>query len=150
MDAVAIHPHHRDIGLEVVYGTLTNRIYKAGSGVFHRRFLHDSAIVAGGTGFVRDFGGRLLTCSVQTLLRLGTTMFQNADVLHTVEVGRFLTAAWRVSEGLEDPEYRPICYSTKDLTEWKPYGLYQEMDEQYFNTLLQEVEAATVGADSRS
>lgn len=149
--AVAVHSHHRDIGIKVVYGVLTNYLFASHyAGVHYNQYKHDSAITGGGSGFTEFGSPRPLLCCSWVELRPGREMFQGADVLHTVEVKQARTAAWLITEGREDYDYDAVCYSIRDLTKWSPDGLYQEMDEQYFNTLLQEVEAATAAVGSRS
>lgn len=143
-DAVAIHPHHRDLTLEVVYGKLVNVIYDySARGLQFNEYLYTSKITGNGGSFSKIGEKRLSTVWIEVLdpkEQVDPTSFMSAYLLHTVRCIKNKPAGWLVHEGAEDPNYKSIAYSEKDLTGWTPDGLYLPMSEGYLSDLLKEME----------
>jgi hypothetical protein len=133
---LAIHPHHVDIKITVLQGSLLNPIYNFDNqGDYFFKFIWKSHILNGKGGFERIGQERLKKVSNIRYLE-GQTVTMKACELHTVQVGRGEKCAWLIEESKPSCEYFPINYSKKHLQYWKPDGLYIECDQSTANNYI--------------
>lgn len=135
--SIGIHPHHADLTLHCIAGTVTNwgvDFIKAGATYnfrdlrgyrYHSPITGDAATAR----FERIHNGPIsLRVREKTVLRPGAALSMKACSLHTVSVPEGRTAAWFVYEGREDSAYAPVCYSNAELEAPDVFdGLYQPM-----------------------
>jgi len=127
---IAIHPHHVDVKITVLEGTLYNLLYvKNDFGGCFKKFQYNSQILNGNGGFEYLGEERLVLLSNKSYsLKEGFSMKSNE--LHTVQVEKDKVCVWLVEESYGSKEYNSINYSHNDLTKWTPGGLYIEVDNE--------------------
>lgn len=126
---LAIHPHHVDIKITVLWGQLFNPIYKVvDEGELFSKFLWNSHILNGNGGF-EFIGMQCLDNISNKKYNAGESTIMKACELHTVYVQKGKKCVWMIEESKPTCDYFPINYSKKDLTKWNPDGLYIECDE---------------------
>ena len=122
MDGMSIgfHPHHCNLTLHCIRGAIWNwqATVEPRNGNTSRAklrgYIYRSQITEGKQGFELTIADAMLTYSFPDKIE-NDSIFMSADELHTVGVDRYESAAWLVYEGKEDPNYRPVCYSTSHL-----------------------------------
>lgn len=127
---IAIHPHHVDIKIIVLEGTLHNLIYhKHPLGANYKAFQWNSVILNGKGGFeyIKDESLLLTNCHKLTV---GKIEVMKACELHTVYVKRNEICSWIIEESVPTCDYFPINYSNHDLSNWNSEGLYIETTEK--------------------
>jgi len=119
---LAIHSHHCDIRLDLLFGEVYSPIYRFSSwpGSLPLSICRFESAITG--------GGSLKPLRRKRRLRLHEsfplgTQHLKANEMHTVVVPERQEAAWLVTEGKEDPKYEPLCYT--NMPKWSPKGLYQ-------------------------
>lgn len=124
---LALHPHHCDVTLRRVMGTIVN--YTAELVEDPRGVLQECAYLSAikdGVGALvptgRRFRGDLLSFGA---VRDDPGTFMLASAIHCVWVPRGASAAWTVSEGQEDPAYVQRCYTQTPTFDQS--GMYQPM-----------------------
>jgi hypothetical protein len=137
---IAIHPHHVDIKITTLSGVLFNPVYKIDErGETFKKFIWNSHILNGNGGFEHLGEERLIQASNISYME-GQSVTMQACELHTVFVEKGKTCAWLIEETKPTCDYFPINYSFKDLTNWKPDGLYEETTDEvklkYIDQLL--------------
>lgn len=126
--SVGLHPHHRHLTLEVIYGGLKNIIACEDKYTAHPvlldHFEYESHILDGQMKFIkkRENVGFVL-CSNQYLDK-GKSVFLDAGQLHTIAIEKGKACAWLVFEGDEDHGYINQCFSNDDLENASTEGLY--------------------------
>lgn len=135
--SIAFHPHHCNLTLSVVKGSILNWTTKVseGEGMTLEKFFFDSKLIGHGTGFMH-LGTETLESVSQKMLYSGQYEYMTADQIHTVAVPRGQYAAWLVYEGREDPNYVPYSWSNTDLQKLTFDGLYEKPDMSDINELL--------------
>lgn len=118
--SLAYHPHHCDVRLVGVYGSVFNHrlnISKAARKWCRSRqeltvCKYHSAI-NGGHGRLVDTGQKISKYSLSASLinQHEQGLVLPAKELHSIYVGRYERVAWLVFEGKEDPDYYPVCYT---------------------------------------
>jgi len=133
---VAIHPHHVDIKITVLEGTLYNCLYKEESnGDRWKTFVWDSVILNGKGGF-KDSGYGHLQFISKTPYKQGEEILMKACELHTVFVEKGKKCVWLIEEEIPTCEYFPLNYSNWDLTKWTPKNLYIEVSDEVKNKFI--------------
>ena len=138
--SLAFHPHHCNLTLECVTGTIMNWEMKVvPTGRFKiDRFLYTSGITEGEMGFKKD-GEDVLQTKKKTYLKWGQTVSMPAEAIHTVACAEDTLCAWLVYEGEENPDYIPYCWSNSNLEESTQKGLYIQPSEAQVKKLLKSV-----------
>lgn len=142
MDAIAVHPHHTDITIEVLEGILTNIIYIETDENDVRRekfkkYKWNSHILNGKGGF-EFLGHQFLKVDLDRTKSYvaGDVITMKACELHTVTVEEGMSCIWKITEAKPSCEYLPVNYSLRDLTKWSPEGLYEEVDDEVRNLYI--------------
>lgn len=133
----AVHPHHCDLMLLLIFGRVCNTRYIAlpnSDGEF-KQCRYDSAI-NGGAGGLTPTGETFAMQKVQQAWLYPTGEKMRADELHSIYVPKGEQAAWLVLEGNSDPDYKPICY-TRNPT-FSAVGMYQPMEVVEVERLLRD------------
>jgi len=129
---IAIHPHHVDIKITVLYGTLFNIVYAETSGgaisELFKTFKWNSHIQNGNGGF-EAVGEAELLCIRMDEIKAGQSVTMKACELHTVFVEQGKKCVWLIEETRPTCDYFPINYSNVDLSQWTPDGLYVEVGD---------------------
>jgi len=131
---VAIHDHHCDITLVSLVGNLfqkmaTDRnanIY-ANSQLAHVRGYHKykySSQIKNGAGGFEYLHDSILAVDRAPSLVSGSC-FLKAEEMHTTMATPRMHCIWLVIQGKENPHYKSVCYSHKDLEEEKFEGMYR-------------------------
>lgn len=132
---LAIHPHHCNVTLHQIYGNMINCNYAVEQGgIVYNKFEFSSGIT-GSLGF-KKIGTEKLKLEKAYVLSPGDCVTLPAETLHTVECAKDKVSAWFVYEGRENPEYKPLCYSTKDEIVTDKNLLYIKTDIQKIKSLL--------------
>lgn len=127
---IAIHPHHVDIKITVLDGTLYNCLYEqSDTGYLWGKYTWDSVIL-NGTGGFKFIGTELLKLTSKIPYSAGESVIMKACEMHTVFVEKGKLAVWLIEESIPTCEYFPVNYSNTDLTKWTAEGLYQEVDDE--------------------
>lgn len=127
---IAIHPHHVDIKITVLDGVLYNMLYEEDKdGEMFMAFRWNSVILNGKGGFEKT-GKAPLSVAGARGYRAGETTYMKACELHTVYVEKGEKAVWLIEESVPTCEYFPVNYSNRDLSSWRPEGLYVETDDR--------------------
>jgi hypothetical protein len=127
---VAIHPHHVDIKITILYGELFNPLYELDdNGDVFKKFLWNSHILNGKGGF-EYLGYQGLTQISNKRYGAGETVTMKACELHTVQVEKGEKCVWLIEELIPSCDYFPINYSNNDLEKWNPQGLYIECNDE--------------------
>lgn len=126
--SIGFHPHHCNITLQQVAGTIWNWIVAPidYTEIGTTKYSYESSITGTETQFIKQGYANLGTRSLYSLGN-GESCQMDANELHTITCEAGEVAAWFVFEGKEDPEYEPVCYSTSYLEGFDPYGLYTPM-----------------------
>lgn len=137
MGSLAYHPHHCDLTIDVIKGSLTNHIiHPSTCGHEGYEYAYRSGIKNSAGKFVYK-GVQRFMFGESTKLIEGNSLFMYADCIHTIEVPRGEVCAWMVYEGAEDPKYKNLAYSTKnDLHTNSFKGLYQKPTQNQVMELL--------------
>lgn len=126
---IAIHPHHVDIKITVLLGSIFNPIYEINLyGDNFKSFKWESHIETGAGGFKRLNDEKLVEIS-NDIIFAGQSKTMKACELHTVRVVKGRMVAWLIEESIPTCEYFPINYSPHDLEKWTPAGLYQKVSD---------------------
>lgn len=141
---VAVHPHHVDLKITVLEGTLYNPIYERRiDGTLFKKYNWNSHILSGKGGFELTGEERLLEKSNLKYVS-GQSVSMFCDELHTVCIERSQMCVWLVEEEKPSREYNQVNYSIHDLTKWSPEGLYIEVDDsvrdKYLNRFYKKIE----------
>lgn len=134
---LAVHPHHCDITLVLVFGRVCNTRYVAlpnAEGDFHG-CRYDSAI-NGGAGGLFKTGDRFALQKVQQGWLYPTGDRMRAAELHSIYVPKGEQAAWLVLEGNADPSYLPVCYTRNP--DFSNVGMYQPMERGEVERMLRD------------
>lgn len=120
---LAIHPHHCDLKIECLRGSLENLYFDEVSkqalelepsgmkNVYQSSmWLYNSKIADGEIGFSKVCNS-LLEFKGRDVLYKGDELFLSAKDLHTVIVPKFYESAWIIKEGKEDEDYNSFCYT---------------------------------------
>lgn len=133
--SVGFHPHHCDIRLTCLSGTVWNvdavKLVspEMPADVYFREWRFNSPIL-GKQGNFEPTGHRFNLRVFTRRLHASETIFLRAHYLHTIYVPRGFAAEWLVEELTEDRLFIPLCYGNADLSAWTPEGLYLPMDEE--------------------
>jgi hypothetical protein len=143
--SMAVHPHHCPITLVCTLGFFVNQdayIVKDCLRAIHfwpefQQFIFDSKLKGGTGGFVPGEPEPHRYQPNTRKVSAGGSLHMTPKQLHTVYVPREERAAWFVFEGPSDPDYKPICYSNRDLTQFSPEGLYEQPEEKEIRRWLE-------------
>lgn len=129
---IAFHSHRTDLTLETVSGEFFNWMLdfdepSMGFRIEPAAYVWDSKIKGGAGRFSMLPDPPRTGWTVAHRMSDGDVATMGAAELHTVEVERCKRAAWLVTEGREDPHYKPVSWSTRDLTAFDSTGLYRSM-----------------------
>lgn len=127
--SVGVHPHHCDITMVPLLGSIANIVLSSGSPTHKlHQFKYRSTITGrAGDGSVFKYTGKDVRVSLHHQpLRYPTQLL--ASALHTVYVPKGKWAAWMICEGREWPNYEPLTLSNHRLdTTYSATGLYKPM-----------------------
>lgn len=138
---LGLHSHHCDLVLHGLRGSFTNIIAMAADcetsrARFFSAYRYHSAIL--GTA------GRFEALDTTSWFRLfprvltkGESVVMRADDIHTVGVEQGKSAAWFVYEGKDDPNYKPVTYSNRDLTRVSFDGMYRRPTVEQTKALIE-------------
>lgn len=134
--SLAFHPHHCNLTIETVVGSLYNwEVVEVANGVSDLildKFIYQSQIIDGDIFFKRANPDKVgIKTTNITWLPKGTSLPMKANAIHTVYCSRSEYTAWLVYEGLEDKNYVSNAYSNTDLTKESFEGLYQKPEDYY-------------------
>lgn len=134
--SVALHPHHCDLTITPLLGTVYNVVVAAdGKWYDLSEFRYESPITNGkGNGRFIPTGEYKAFPLRQESINAPLTM--RAFRLHTIYVPEGEVAAWLIEEGTEDLAYQPYCYSNTDLSHLSMSELYGPMLEHYIHSKL--------------
>jgi len=133
---IAIHPHHVDIKITVLDGSLFNPIYELDdNGEVYKKFLWNSHILNGGGGF-EYLGEQGLNMVSNNKYKKGDVVIMKACEMHTVQVERGRRCVWLIEESRPTCDYFPINYSKNDLQNWNTKGLYIECSDRLKNKFI--------------
>lgn len=134
--ALAAHPHHCDITLVNLFGSVLHTVYRFVEHTKGRthKCRYQSAITGDG-GSLQPTGeiGYLLPQN-QVHLNHEGHVFSPAKDVHGIYVPRYREAAWLVMEGAEDPTYESVCYTANP--DFDPEGMYVSMGREECNAVL--------------
>lgn len=136
--SIGFHAHHCDIQLEVIRGSIVNRVLMFGRGGHTQmgKYRYESSIWSKSAPTFHRLGLSDPFSVGTDFLRTGECADMLADEFHTVAVPGN-GAAWLVYEGAEDPAYEPITISDDDLMSPRVFeGLYQPMSARQITMLI--------------
>lgn len=156
VQTVAFHPHHCDITLHVVKGTVTNHIVEQvsiedeiyntrnpeklkGLGYFFaKKYFFESAIRSEErTSKFKYSSTQMLRFIDSKDISEGSSLLLKATDIHTVTTYDIGTTAWFVYEGKEDPNYSPFCFNVCELSEETNPNLYKKPTVHQIRYLLE-------------
>lgn len=133
---IAIHPHHVDIKITVLEGTLFNLLYEVNKdGEVYKKYKWNSHILNGNGGF-ELLGEERLSSIASEAYAKGESCYMKACEMHTVFVEKGEKCIWLIEESEPTCEYIPVNYSLHDLTKWTSNGLYIEVDDETKKTFI--------------
>lgn len=118
--SLAYHPHHCDVRLVGVLGSVFNHKLKLldmtadlRANMQELTVCKYHSAISGGRGQLIDTGQKISKYSLSSSLinQHEHGLFLPAKELHSIYVGRYERVAWLVFEGKEDPDYHPVCYT---------------------------------------
>lgn len=137
--SIGYHPHHCNITLEGVFGTVFNLLADEDpNGIRINKFFFDSKIKGGSGGFVYNQMAYLQQ-GITAKISKGDSIYLHANTIHTVAVIKGDPAAWFVYEGKENPDYIPYTYSKQNLEVQSTFGLYRKATKNDVMYLLGKV-----------
>lgn len=137
--SIAFHPHHCNLTLECVAGSIFNWEMKpSDTGLEMEKFIYRSGITDGKIGF-ESVGKEFLQTKKITELGPDQSIALSANDIHTIYCDRDQWNAWFVYEGKEDENYRPFCWSNADLSNLDSKGLYEKPSEKQIIDLLTKI-----------
>lgn len=136
---LGLHGHHRDIGMIVLEGTVTNRtatVERSGNKSQAIRTWNYESPLNGKSGkFTEVKEPRFVTKAVDRSMRPlenldpnGFNLLLRGKETHTVSVEKGKRACWAIVELDKSPGYQPHCHSNADLSKWTSSGLYLPYD----------------------
>lgn len=146
--SIAFHPHHCDVALEILTGSICNRLVVKGGRARLTMYRYHSQLRGEAPGFEAVASMLGLTFCSRYLLE-GDSIDLPARSAHTVGVLPDEQAAWLVYEGTEDPGYRSICLSDADLVNADFTGMYRPMSATEVDDAIEGVLARASGASQR-
>lgn len=136
--SLGFHPHHCNLTLHVIKGTILNwQVTEGMVGFLADKYAWQSPISPSLTGgfALMERGVKLYTVGLTILKELEAIHMMASDI-HTVAVRRGEIAAWLVYEGREDPLYGPYTWSNADLESFSTDGLYLKPTQDDVISLL--------------
>ena len=139
--SVAIHPHHVDIQINMIFGQIRNVEFTLTKPeTFYaqkrlRKYIWQSQIVNGQGGF-KQVGKSVLYLKNRKVLKEGSSTKMNSCELHTVHVWEKQVAAWIIVQSEQSCGYDNVNYSNADLESWTANGLYQKPTPEQITTIL--------------
>lgn len=128
--SLAFHPHHCDITIQVVKGTIFNWVVQntdnPNSGFEMDCYKYNSEITNGKIGFKKASQNNIINSVRKEYISAGESVYMNASELHTVGASDKHLSAWFVFEGKEDKFYNNIAYSNADLENFDSSELYKK------------------------
>lgn len=136
--SIGFHPHHSDITLYCIQGTLVNMNVRPdiNGNIKVNQFRYNSEITNGKIGFELIEEGCRLSMTTVTPLHAGHSRYLGAETYHTVFAKDSEQTAWFVFEGKANPSYQPITYSNADLVMANFSELYKPMPVKMVLDLL--------------
>ncbi len=140
---IAFHPHHCDLSLYVIKGNISNVLIKEDkySDLQIGKYLYNSQITGSKINFdfLNNTQIRILPCKSD--FSQGKVIDLKAADIHTIFCRKWTQNAWIVFEGEEDLNYKPYCYSNKNLKEFSSDGLYEKFSNieeilKYINQVI--------------
>lgn len=133
--SVGIHPHHCDIRITGLKGTMFNHRFSLfnvknnGRSYYWKKYEYVSPIVTPHGSF-NCAGGDYLSAAEPEAIEPGVSIDMKASDMHTVYVEPRKQSAWLIEEGEEDPDFKAICYSNDRLEFFNFYGMYLAMSPE--------------------
>ena len=136
--SIGLHPHHRDITIIPLQGTVANvELCREGATEKFHCYNYESPIIGESAGGFKKLEGVYELGLTSKLLKYPT--FMPATMLHSVWVPKGESASWYVIGGKENPHHRGVTYSNDPALESFDFGkLYQPMSVKYLRNLLSE------------
>jgi hypothetical protein len=125
--SVAMHRHHCDITIHPIVGEIYQLQFGTGVDaelVGLRTYDYESPIGSGKPGHFRTIDSSRIPMAVTAQRLTGPTTL-SAEFMHTIYVPYGQVAAWYIWEGTEKPNYSPIVYSPRDLSDFD----FSELDQ---------------------
>lgn len=139
---LAFHPHHCNLTIECIKGTVFNWRVKTEKGLYSGdpivvdKYKYNSEITHGKIGFSFIEETAIYGVDVD-MLEVGDFVCMDANEIHTVYTLKNSVAAWLVYEGKEDKQYESVCYSKNMELEKNDFsGLYQKMDSDSLEIII--------------
>jgi hypothetical protein len=137
--SVGYHPHHCDIAIKVIRGSLGNRIVKEieikefeeffGDTVFNSLKWEYQSKILTGESKMKLIKEVLLKVERDEIIYKGELVRLPASKIHTVYTNYRDKVAWFVFEGKESPTNIPYVYSNADLSKFDDSDLCQPISE---------------------
>lgn len=132
---LGLHGHHRDIGIIMLDGEVTNRTAKVetsgNKSQAIRTWTYESPLNGKGGKFSEVKEPRFVTKVTDTRMRPmenqdanGFNLLLRGKDKYTVSVEKGKCACWAVIELDKSPGYQAHCHSNADLSKWTAAGLY--------------------------
>lgn len=146
--SIGYHPHHCNITLCCLKGTLINIIAKEDKeyGVPIIKYEYQSQITKDELSFKKIEDTHLNHFDVVNL-KPNDCISLKANLMHTVAADQFEQCAWLVFEGKEDKDYKSYCYSNANLLDKDiAKDLYKPMEYSKFLEILNTLDIITTSA----
>lgn len=147
--SLAIHPHHVDINMNVIYGQIWNIELKQKNQVEKTDFVlcektlqtfdWQSQIKTGAGGFKRIGDKTLCVTQYRLLDEFMSPKNMQSCELHTVFVQKHEISAWIITESEPSCGYDSLNYSNVNLEKWSPKGLYQKPTEKEIKDIFETI-----------
>lgn len=135
---LALHPHHCDLTMTHIQGPVVNmepHWVRRVNGRRYDAFVYHSQILEGKGGFER-VGTSAYVQWLAASLHIWGKIEMKATDLHTVYVPRHRRSAWFIHEHKENPKYKPVCWSDRNLETEDFSQLYKPMSVERLVSIL--------------
>lgn len=134
---IAVHPHHVNIEIEVLDGTIYNHNFSLErKDMEWNKYKWNSEILHGKGGFEYLGKQKIGLANVNRLTKRSKIKLE-ACQLHTISIMKGTKAVWKITETIPTCEYFPINYTNADLSNWSSEGLYIEVGDDIKKQYLQ-------------
>lgn len=140
--SIGFHNHRYDIGLQVVYGQLTNQVIrKAKSDCFYKRYGFETGM---GKGHLEQpkivFKGMVaVEFALPQVLQKGGFLFLSSDILHSISTPKNEMVAWLILEGEAKKDFSPKLITNATLDDSSTQKFYNRPSNLEVDAILQRI-----------
>jgi quercetin dioxygenase-like cupin family protein len=140
--SIGFHNHRYDIGLQVVYGQLTNQVIrKAKSDCFYKRYGFETGMGKGHLGQPKIIFKGMVAVKFASPrnLQKGDYLSLPSDVLHSISTPKNEMVAWLILEGKAKKDFSPELITNANLDDSSTENFYNRPSNLEVDAILRRI-----------